>query len=150
MAPTKTGNTSASPPSLSLISYQPVTATSSSSSPYVYYSCFFFSFNTDFVTFATQVVEAYSQIPCVQNTEVNGRKGYDTNDIFAPHPTKPGLWRVYGRADDQIMHSTGEKVRVIRDNSILLAYAASPQTNPGPLGTLHASRHRDCPLTPSL
>lgn len=42
--------------------------------------------------------------------------GYDTNDVLAPHPTKPGFYKVFGRADDQIMHSTGEK------------------TNPGPLG----------------
>lgn len=32
------------------------------------------------------------------------------------HPTKPGFFKVVGRADDQLMLSTGEK------------------TNPGPLG----------------
>ncbi|KAI0759162.1 hypothetical protein BC629DRAFT_1584384 [Irpex lacteus] len=53
--------------------------------------------------------------PVVMNTEIDGVGGFDTNDLFASHPTKPGLWRVYGRADDQIMHSIGEK------------------TNPGPL-----------------
>lgn len=35
---------------------------------------------------------------------------------MSPHPTRKGLWKVVGRVDDQIMHSTGEK------------------TNPGPLG----------------
>lgn len=45
------------------------------------------------------------------NTEIDGVGGFDTKDLFSPHPTKPGLWRVYGRADDQIMHSIGEKVR---------------------------------------
>lgn len=60
----------------------------------------------------SQVVEEISQIPCVINCNYNGRPGYNTNDILAPHPTKPGYWRVYGRADDQIMHSTGEKVRL--------------------------------------
>ncbi len=49
--------------------------------------------------------------PVVMNTEIDGVGGFDTNDLFASHPTKPGLWRVYGRADDQIMHSIGEKVR---------------------------------------
>ena len=28
-----------------------------------------------------------------------------------PHESKPGLWKIYGRSDDQIMLSTGEKVR---------------------------------------
>ncbi len=55
-------------------------------------------------------------MPNVVNYEVNGQPAYDTNDIVVEHPTKKGWWRIYGRADDQIMHSTGEK------------------TNPGPLG----------------
>ena len=41
---------------------------------------------------------------------------YATSDLLVPHPTKPDLWKIYGRKDDQIMLSTGEK------------------TNPGPLG----------------
>ncbi|KAL6306740.1 hypothetical protein BKA93DRAFT_894740 [Sparassis latifolia] len=51
----------------------------------------------------------------VFNTKVDGRDAYATSDLLAPHPTKPGYWRVFGRTDDQIMHNTGEK------------------TNPGPL-----------------
>ncbi|TCD70281.1 putative NRPS-like protein biosynthetic cluster [Steccherinum ochraceum] len=47
--------------------------------------------------------------PAVTNTIVNGEEAYATSDLFAPHPTKKGYWRVYGRTDDQIMHSTGEK-----------------------------------------
>ncbi|KAH8110862.1 acetyl-CoA synthetase-like protein [Phellopilus nigrolimitatus] len=54
--------------------------------------------------------------PNVINTKINGRDGYATSDLLSPHPTKPGYWKVVGRTDDQIMHSTGEK------------------TNPGPLG----------------
>ena len=49
------------------------------------------------------------------NTKIDGRDAYATSDLFTPHPTVPGLWTVFGRTDDQIMHSTGEK------------------TNPGPL-----------------
>ena len=45
------------------------------------------------------------------NTTVDGVGAYDTNDIVSPHPTQEGLWKVIGRADEQIMHSTGEKVR---------------------------------------
>ncbi|KAI0795720.1 acetyl-CoA synthetase-like protein [Abortiporus biennis] len=53
--------------------------------------------------------------PQVLNTKINGRDAFATNDLFTPHPTKSHLWKIYGRADDQIMLSTGEK------------------TNPGPL-----------------
>ncbi|KAH8110860.1 acetyl-CoA synthetase-like protein [Phellopilus nigrolimitatus] len=53
--------------------------------------------------------------PNVVNTQINGRDAYATSDLLAPHPTKPGYWKIVGRTDDQIMHSTGEK------------------TNPGPL-----------------
>ncbi|KAJ7918834.1 hypothetical protein B0H13DRAFT_2187284 [Mycena leptocephala] len=49
------------------------------------------------------------------NIEVDGVPAYDTNDIVQRHPTVPTLYRVYGRVDDQIMHSNGEK------------------TNPGPI-----------------
>jgi hypothetical protein len=48
--------------------------------------------------------------PSVVNTKVNGIDGYATSDLLVQHPTKPGFWKIYGRADDQIMHSTGEKV----------------------------------------
>ncbi|KAF8890512.1 hypothetical protein CPB84DRAFT_1784727 [Gymnopilus junonius] len=53
--------------------------------------------------------------PSIINTKINGVDAYATSDLFIQHPHKPGYWRVYGRNDDQIMHSTGEK------------------TNPGPL-----------------
>lgn len=53
--------------------------------------------------------------PVVINTQIDGVDAYATSDLLVPHPTKPGLWKVYGRKDDQIMLSTGEK------------------TNPGPL-----------------
>ncbi|KIJ41947.1 hypothetical protein M422DRAFT_229444 [Sphaerobolus stellatus SS14] len=53
--------------------------------------------------------------PSVINIKIRGIEAYATSDLFTPHPTKPGYWRVYGRTDDQIMHNTGEK------------------TNPGPL-----------------
>ncbi|THH29838.1 hypothetical protein EUX98_g4346 [Antrodiella citrinella] len=47
--------------------------------------------------------------PAVTNLIINGEEAYATSDIFQPHPTKPNYWRIYGRTDDQIMHSTGEK-----------------------------------------
>ncbi|KAF4612641.1 hypothetical protein D9613_011797 [Agrocybe pediades] len=54
----------------------------------------------------------------VVNTQINGVDAYATSDLFVPHPQKAGYWRIHGRADDQIMHSTGEK------------------TNPGPLESI--------------
>lgn len=53
--------------------------------------------------------------PSILNTRIRGIDAYATSDLLVPHPTKPGYWKVFGRTDDQIMHSTGEK------------------TNPGPL-----------------
>ncbi|KAJ7103042.1 hypothetical protein B0H15DRAFT_810726 [Mycena belliarum] len=53
--------------------------------------------------------------PAVLNTTVDGVEALNTNDLFLRHPSNPNLWKVFGRLDDQIMHSTGEK------------------TNPGPL-----------------
>ncbi|KAF8315490.1 uncharacterized protein EI90DRAFT_3021935 [Cantharellus anzutake] len=49
------------------------------------------------------------------NSEFDGELGLSTNDLLLEHPTKKGYYTVYGRADDQLMLSTGEK------------------TNPGPL-----------------
>ncbi|KAJ7189839.1 hypothetical protein GGX14DRAFT_580331 [Mycena pura] len=53
--------------------------------------------------------------PAVLDTVVDGVPALRTNDLFLRHPTNPNLIKVYGRHDDQIMHSNGEK------------------TNPGPL-----------------
>ncbi|KLO14348.1 acetyl-CoA synthetase-like protein [Schizopora paradoxa] len=47
--------------------------------------------------------------PCVFNTRVDGTDAYATGDLLTPHPTKAGYWKVFGRADDQIIFSTGEK-----------------------------------------
>ncbi|KAH9931804.1 uncharacterized protein B0H18DRAFT_1093226 [Fomitopsis serialis] len=49
------------------------------------------------------------------NTKVDGRDAYNTSDLLVEHPTKPGLWKVYGRSDDQIMHNTGEKSMLNQD-----------------------------------
>lgn len=70
--------------------------------------------------------------PCVFNTKIDGVDAYATSDLLAPHPTKPGYWKVHGRVDDQIMHSTGEKVRSI---------APSCKLDPGPflMNSVHPS-----------
>lgn len=55
--------------------------------------------------------------PNVANTTVNGIDGYATSDVLEQHPTKEGFWRILGRTDDQIMHSTGEKVGNVSHDS---------------------------------
>lgn len=66
-------------------------------------------------TFELVVLANENSTPSVINTKVDGVDGYATSDLIAPHPTLAGYWKILGRTDDQIMHSTGEK------------------TNPGPL-----------------
>ncbi|KAF8192961.1 putative aminoadipate reductase [Pholiota molesta] len=36
-------------------------------------------------------------------------KGYATSDIWVQHPTKPYFWKIVGRKDDVIVHTSGEK-----------------------------------------
>ncbi|KAF9059347.1 putative nonribosomal peptide synthetase [Rhodocollybia butyracea] len=45
--------------------------------------------------------------PAIEN--LDDVLGYATSDLFSPHPTKPGLWKIVGRGDDVITHSSGEK-----------------------------------------
>ncbi|KAJ3846639.1 acetyl-CoA synthetase-like protein [Lentinula lateritia] len=59
------------------------------------------------------------QTPCVFNGTLNGETVYYTGDLLEPHPSKPDLWRVYGRADDILVHSTGEKTNPVPLEGIL-------------------------------
>ncbi|KAF8898448.1 acetyl-CoA synthetase-like protein [Infundibulicybe gibba] len=51
--------------------------------------------------------------PSILNTKINKVDAYATSDLLQPHPTKRGYFRVYGRADDQLIHNTGEKAKSI-------------------------------------
>lgn len=67
---------------------------------------------TDLMTDSDTFAQSRPDLPLpVINTQVDGRDGYATSDLLEPHPTKPGLWRIFGRADEQIMLSNGEKVK---------------------------------------
>ncbi|EJC99607.1 acetyl-CoA synthetase-like protein [Fomitiporia mediterranea MF3/22] len=68
--------------------------------------------------FRVIVLESDNFKPFSINTKVNGVDGYASDDLVSPHPTKLGYFKIVGRADDQIIHSNGEK------------------TNPGPLETM--------------
>ncbi|KIP12187.1 hypothetical protein PHLGIDRAFT_62555 [Phlebiopsis gigantea 11061_1 CR5-6] len=48
---------------------------------------------------------------------VPGRNAYATRDLFVPHPTEAGLWRIVARKDDVITLSTGEKIVPIAQES---------------------------------
>ena len=46
------------------------------------------------------------------NTKVGELDAYASSDLAVPHPTIPDLWKIIGRADEQIILSNGEKVRI--------------------------------------
>ncbi|KAJ5084373.1 hypothetical protein NUU61_008952 [Penicillium alfredii] len=44
---------------------------------------------------------------------------YRTNDLYTQHPTKPYLWKFYGRQDDVIVLSNGEKFNPVTMETII-------------------------------
>ncbi|KAG6828273.1 putative NRPS-like protein biosynthetic cluster [Tricholoma furcatifolium] len=58
-------------------------------------------------TFECQFLSWEKHRPMVLN--LPDVEGYATSDLFVPHPTKEGLWKIVGRIDDVIVHSSGEK-----------------------------------------
>ncbi|KAG6843649.1 hypothetical protein H0H87_002019 [Tephrocybe sp. NHM501043] len=58
-------------------------------------------------TFELQFLACKSHRPLVNS--LPDVEGYTSSDIFKPHPTKEGLWKIVGRVDDVIIHSSGEK-----------------------------------------
>ncbi|KAJ6611221.1 hypothetical protein B0H10DRAFT_2224315 [Mycena sp. CBHHK59/15] len=65
------------------------------------------------------IMDSPTFTPHVYNLQLNGVKGYDTGDLMVRHPTNPVLWRVFGRADEQIHHSTGHKTNPVPIESFL-------------------------------
>ncbi|TCD65360.1 putative NRPS-like protein biosynthetic cluster [Steccherinum ochraceum] len=55
--------------------------------------------------------------PAVEN--LPDVKGYATSDLFEPHPTVDGLWRIVGRTDDVIVLGTGEKIVPLPQEGLL-------------------------------
>ena len=49
-------------------------------------------------------------------------KEFRTRDLFKPHPTKPNLWTFYGRLDDIIVLSNGEKFNPVPMEGIILGH----------------------------
>ena len=72
------------------------------------------------------------------NCEVNGVRGYATNDFFIEHPDDPELVKVFGRVDDQITLSTGEKVRDSRATRTLMYTESTARADkPRPHGSVY-------------
>ncbi|TFK59329.1 putative aminoadipate reductase [Pluteus cervinus] len=69
-------------------------------------------------TFELQLLTSPAYQPSVKNIE--DVVGYATSDVFVRHPTNPRLWKIVGRIDDVIIHSSGEKtVPAPIENTIL-------------------------------
>ncbi|TFY68509.1 hypothetical protein EVJ58_g989 [Rhodofomes roseus] len=59
-------------------------------------------------TYELQLLNCPTHRPAVQNLQLpNGERGYSTSDLWIPHPTKPGLWKIVGRNDDVIVLGSG-------------------------------------------
>ncbi|KAL1943361.1 hypothetical protein VTO73DRAFT_4436 [Trametes versicolor] len=58
--------------------------------------------------------------PNVFNSVIDGRPAFSSNDLLQRHPTKHHLFRVFGRKDDQLMLSTGEKTNPAPLEAILV------------------------------
>ncbi|THH09834.1 hypothetical protein EW145_g1728 [Phellinidium pouzarii] len=74
--------------------------------------------------------------PSVTNMTHDGQAAYATSDLLIPHPHVEGLYKIHGRTDDQIMLSSGEKVRfpaAFRHPSAKLGLYHVDKTNPGPM-----------------
>ncbi|KAI0345580.1 acetyl-CoA synthetase-like protein [Trametopsis cervina] len=59
-------------------------------------------------SFECQFMACDTHVPAVNN--LGDLNGYSTSDLFIPHPTKKGLWKICGRADDVIVLKTAEKI----------------------------------------
>ncbi|KAI0050773.1 acetyl-CoA synthetase-like protein [Auriscalpium vulgare] len=70
--------------------------------------------------FEPVIMATPTYMPCVINYErTDGRRGYRTGDILHRLPHDHNLWRVYGRVDEQIMLSNGEKTNPVPLETIL-------------------------------
>ncbi|EKM50221.1 uncharacterized protein PHACADRAFT_153694 [Phanerochaete carnosa HHB-10118-sp] len=75
-------------------------------------------------TFELQYLTCATHRPSVENLE--DTRGYATSDLWEPHPSKQGLWRITGRKDDVIVLGSGEKVVPIPQEGLI---ASSPMVH---------------------
>ncbi|KAG6906942.1 putative NRPS-like protein biosynthetic cluster [Tephrocybe rancida] len=65
-------------------------------------------------------------------------RGYATSDLWEPHPTKDYLWKIVGRIDDVVIHSSGEKTVPAPMEDIVMS-------SPYVMGTVIFGRDHDQP-----
>ncbi|KAJ6483120.1 putative aminoadipate reductase [Mycena sanguinolenta] len=58
-------------------------------------------------TFECQILSSDRHTSSVEN--MKGARGYATSDLWINHPEKKHLWKLVGRIDDVIVHTSGEK-----------------------------------------
>ncbi|KAJ6473883.1 hypothetical protein C8R45DRAFT_835129, partial [Mycena sanguinolenta] len=58
-------------------------------------------------TFECQILKTDIHVPMVDN--LPDVRGYATSDLCVNHPQKKHLWKIVGRIDDTIVHTSGEK-----------------------------------------
>ncbi|KIK57260.1 hypothetical protein GYMLUDRAFT_766757 [Collybiopsis luxurians FD-317 M1] len=63
--------------------------------------------------FEPVVLASATYSPHLINTTIDGWPAYTTNDLLEVHPTNPAMFRVFGRKDDLLMLSTGEKTNPV-------------------------------------
>lgn len=54
-----------------------------------------------------------THVPFTLNSEIEGRQAYRTKDLLVQHPSKPEMWKIVGRLDDQIVLLNGEKTNPV-------------------------------------
>ncbi|KAF5393077.1 hypothetical protein D9757_001269 [Collybiopsis confluens] len=75
-------------------------------------------FKSKFVPRGDETLEIFvpskegEELPVV-DAEIDGEPAYATRDLALAHPNKPGLYKLFGRINDQIMLSSGEFVNPI-------------------------------------
>ncbi|GJE99007.1 acetyl-CoA synthetase-like protein [Phanerochaete sordida] len=70
-------------------------------------------------SYELQFLTCKTHCPAVEN--LPDARGYSTSDLFIPHPTKKGLWKIVGRKDDVIVLGNGEKVVPIPQEGLITA-----------------------------
>ncbi|KAF2113570.1 hypothetical protein BDV96DRAFT_601064 [Lophiotrema nucula] len=72
----------------------------------------------EMVMYRNPALEGVRNVSCnFPNEEV-----WRTKDLFRPHPSKAGLWRFHGRADDIIVLSNGEKFNPVPSETQIAAH----------------------------
>ncbi|KAJ3543082.1 hypothetical protein NM688_g5900 [Phlebia brevispora] len=85
-------------------------------------------------TYELQVLATDQYVTAIEN--LPDVRGYATADLFIPHPTRPGLWKIVGRKDDVIVLGTGEKIVPLQQEEHITI-------NPMVMGALMFGRERE-------